>query len=146
MSENPTPPSGPISTMRLADLKEVAASMGLELPSKSRRPDYIAAIREARGAGSKPAPVKEPAKSDQHGDPTEQLELPDAKPQKDSGTELSDEEKKAALDALGEAAERRAEERTDDDENPRSRRNRSRRNRNRNRDDRQDRSDRQVTR
>ena len=136
--------------MRLADLKELAASMGLELPSKSRRPDYIAAIREARD-GTSAAPEQaadsassakdEQTKTDQHGEPTEQLELPAAK-KKDSGRELSDDEKKAALDALGDAAERRAEERTDDD-NRGGRRNRSRRNRNRNRDDRQDRGERQ---
>ncbi len=136
--------------MRLDDLKELAASMGLELPSKSRRPDYIAAIREARD-GTSAAPKQaadsassakdEQTKTDQHGDPTEQLELPAAK-KKDSGRDLSDDEKKAALDALGDAAERRAEERTDDD-NRGGRRNRSRRNRNRNRDDRQDRGERQ---
>ncbi|WP_126417296.1 transcription termination factor Rho [Trueperella bialowiezensis] len=131
--------------MRLADLKELAAHMGLDLPPKSRRPEYITAIRaarEAEKAAGKETPKKSaPAKAkeketkpvDQHGDPTEQLELPKARTKASAGPELSDEEKKAALDALGDAAERRAEERADED-SPRGRRNRSRRTRNRNED------------
>ncbi|WP_307683385.1 transcription termination factor Rho [Trueperella bonasi] len=125
--------------MRLADLKELAESMGLQLPAKSRRPDFIAAIREARKANQGEPATAQP-KSDQHpesephNDTSEQIELPKARSKKsDSGKELSADEKKAALDALGDAAERRAGERGDEGDN--RRRSRSRRNRNRNRDD-----------
>ncbi|MBB3025407.1 Transcription termination factor Rho [Trueperella pyogenes] len=174
MSENVTPPSGPISTMRLADLKRLASIMGLTLPANARRTDYIPAIREARAlqkaqsqgkpAQSKPAKKAEakaekaapktaeakatkderPArnkrgarkaeeKANQHGDPAVQLDLPVSKAR--PAKELSQDEKKAALEALGEAAERRAEESADDDDA--RGRSRNRRNRNRNRNDRE---------
>lgn len=153
--------------MRLADLKELAAFMGLQLPPKSRRNDYITAIREARTAaraqaksapasaktatatGSADTPAAEaatrtPARRaktakntpekdatvNQHGDPSARLDLPPVKGR--PAKELSQDEKKAALEALGEAAERRAEEHADDD----SRNRRGRRQRNRNRGER----------
>ncbi|WP_300048098.1 transcription termination factor Rho [Trueperella sp.] len=153
--------------MRLADLKELAAFMGLQLPPKSRRNDYITAIREARTAAraqAKSAPasaktatatgsadtpaaeaaIRTPARRgkaakntpekdatvNQHGDPSARLDLPPVKGR--PAKELSQDEKKAALEALGEAAERRAEEHADDD----SRNRRGRRQRNRNRGER----------
>ncbi|MDV6238060.1 transcription termination factor Rho [Trueperella bernardiae] len=151
--------------MRLADLQELAASMGLSLPAKSRRNDYISAIREARSgqapakkdAAEKPAGAEKPAEKsaerpvrrdktqpadsqavNQHGDPSARLDLPPVKGR--PAKELSQDEKKAALDALGDAAERRAEENADDDS--RGRRGRRQRSRNRNRGDRNDRNDR----
>ncbi len=56
MSE--TPVSGPISTMRLPDLKALAQSLGLEVGPKVRRADLIAAIREVRGPARRGRPPK----------------------------------------------------------------------------------------
>ncbi|QOQ39902.1 transcription termination factor Rho [Trueperella pecoris] len=136
--------------MRLADLKTLAADMGLSLAPNARRNDLITAIREARNAAKKPksrarkasdqaTQAAQPAEKreaeetvNQHGDPKAQLDLPVSK--KKPAKELSEDEKRAALDALGDAAQRRAEESSDDDEG-RGRRGRRQRNRNRNRND-----------
>ncbi|MDO5720339.1 MAG: transcription termination factor Rho [Actinomycetaceae bacterium] len=49
MSENPTPKKRALSTMRLAELREVADEMGLKNTSKMRKQELLATIREARG-------------------------------------------------------------------------------------------------
>ncbi|MFP7696885.1 transcription termination factor Rho [Trueperella sp. LYQ143] len=165
MSENSSLPTGPISTMRLADLKTIAASMGLSLPDQARRPAYITAIREARIAGGmtvqrgpKPKSMRTPTPetpevkntqatneerpragrrgrpaqtTNQHGNPRQKLELP-ATTRAAGKPAMSQEEKEAALAALGDAAERRAEDsRADEDSRDRRSRNRQRNRRNR---------------
>lgn len=133
MSE-PTKRPPALSTMRLPELKELAAQMGLELPGKALKADYVSAIRDARkqekAAKSSAKQSKKNAK--------DEIELPDRKKSdKKNSSELSPEEKKAALDALGDAAVRRAQENEEYGDN-RNRRTRNRRNRN----DRRDRSNR----
>lgn len=61
-----TSPKGPISTMRLADLRAYAEELGIELDSKAKRPEIQAAIRAVlptrRGRPRKDvAPVEAPA-------------------------------------------------------------------------------------
>ncbi|OKL46421.1 transcription termination factor Rho [Boudabousia liubingyangii] len=68
--------SGPLSTLRLADLQALAQEMGLDVPPKTRRQDLIKLVREARNAtnggreAAKPAPEaeKETAQAKQNND------------------------------------------------------------------------------
>lgn len=57
MSENPTPKKRPLSQMRIAELRDLAESRGIEGFAKMRKPELLAAIREAQG--SKPAKTSE---------------------------------------------------------------------------------------
>ncbi|MDO5025484.1 MAG: transcription termination factor Rho [Trueperella sp.] len=124
--------------MRLPELKKLAAQMGLELPGKSLKADYVAAIRDAR----KQEKAAKTSGKQPKNNVKDEIELPNRKQAAENSVpELSPEEKKAALDALGDAAERRAQEREEDGEN-RNRRTRNRRNRNE-RNERRDRSNRQ---
>lgn len=52
MSETNTPKKRPLSTLRLAELQELADQMGLAANAKMRRPDLIALIRDARTGGA----------------------------------------------------------------------------------------------
>nr|WP_247645208.1 transcription termination factor Rho [Arcanobacterium buesumense] len=176
MSETTTARKPALSTMRLPELKELAASMGIKMPPKSRKADYIAAIRsnntEVKNSRS--------GKSVQNADKTENesvsrtvqsdasnesvdteskkidIELPNEggrnrnrrdrhNDRRSAKAKMSDEEKAAALSALEEAAERRAEERgpvrDNDDEDNRHRRDRNQNNRrDRNQNNRRDRN------
>lgn len=77
------------------------------------------------------------------GDQSAKVELPEPKGNHAQKVAMSDEEKKAALDALGEAAERRASNRDDEENSGRGRRERTRgRGRGRNRDNREGRENR----
>lgn len=165
--------------MRLPELKELAASMGINLPEKPRKADIIAAIKGANDRPSeKPArtneanseeepikPARKRGKSHKDADSHKDVEsnqdresTKDGAPNnedsvagsskndrrnrnnkrrdRNEGVELSDEEKRAKLEALGEAAERRAEEHRTEDNDDDQRYNGNRRNRNRNRRDR----------
>ncbi|WP_216404388.1 transcription termination factor Rho [Arcanobacterium phocae] len=156
--------------MRLPELKELATSMGIEMPPKSRKADYIAAIRSVTSSkktartnkqvntkDSASQPKQESAASAEENDSSKiDIELPQENSRgrnrrdrnndrRSSKAKMSDEEKTAALAALSEAAERRAEEgrgshNDNDDEDNRNQnrrdRNQNRRDRNRNRRDR----------
>ncbi|MDO5728123.1 MAG: transcription termination factor Rho [Actinomycetaceae bacterium] len=80
MSENPTPKKRSLSTMRLAELREVADEMGLTNTAKMRKPELLAAIREARG--DKPRSSQKTAKQDESAPKESQTQ--NAKPQTDS--------------------------------------------------------------
>ncbi|MFC5369764.1 transcription termination factor Rho [Arcanobacterium bovis] len=177
MSETSTKTSGSLASKLLPELKQIAASMGIKMPPKSRKADYVAAISQAGSAAKSTssqeaaAPSRErrskaqtSAKSsdkistqnDEQATPaaegTENIfgDLPrrsrnrnrsadrdgvERRPRvRREAEELSAQDKQAALEALGEAAERRAAEQQrdgeGDDENPRRNRNRRERNRN----------------
>ncbi|USR80209.1 transcription termination factor Rho [Arcanobacterium pinnipediorum] len=156
--------------MRLPELKELAASLGITMPPKSRKADYIAAIRG--NSASSHTPKNNQGQSDHNSErnshnaqsENEQTEQSSSSrssrsrkveielPEKDGSTRnrrernndrrrnnkaaMSEEEKAAALDALGEAAERRAEEGRSPEQNNEEDDSRHRRDRNRNRRDR----------
>ena len=169
--------------MRLGELQELAASIGVSVPEKARRNDYIAAIREARQEGSaEPAGKKQGAKDRGEKQPAgktkdsaesredgagrkdrsersrsgEDQESKNASAPKNrsdqghkdgpAGEDLAEsaDDRQAALDALSEAAARRAVENRKDEEEGgrRNRRNRRDRNSRRNRNDRGDRNER----
>ncbi|MGO1400905.1 MAG: transcription termination factor Rho [Flaviflexus sp.] len=130
MSENSSAPRKALTAMRLGELQELAADMGLKLDAKARRNDLITSIREARDSKKSTTPAKKTEsasaeeksekKADQAAEkkdesspaPTLDLPVPAAKesaPAADSDAELP-EDKLAALEALGEAASRKAEE------------------------------------
>ncbi|MEZ7897958.1 MAG: transcription termination factor Rho [Flaviflexus sp.] len=118
MSENSSAPRKALTAMRLGELQELAATMGLELDAKARRNDFISAIRKARDAG-RPVPQDAPsAQEDASSAPVENtreaqqapaIELPEPAQATESAPDLP-EDKLAALEALGEAASRKAEE------------------------------------
>nr|WP_275587078.1 transcription termination factor Rho [Arcanobacterium pluranimalium] len=150
----------------LPELKQIAASMGIKMPPKSRKADYVAAISQAGAAPSQErkskaqAPSKKSETSAKQSDETAKLaaegtenivaDLPKRTRNRSRHTDrdgverrarinresedLSVEEKQAALEALGEAAERRAAQQQrdteGDDDNPRRNRNRRERTRN----------------
>ncbi|MCI6574536.1 MAG: transcription termination factor Rho [Arcanobacterium sp.] len=91
--------------MRVADIKTLAAQMGIDLGPKARKTDYIDAIkasgapfvtrkRRSRAAAEQPAAAAEPTAVRQA-----EAEQP----------QLDDAEKAAALEAIGEAAQRKAQ-------------------------------------
>ncbi|MDD7504982.1 MAG: transcription termination factor Rho [Actinomycetaceae bacterium] len=111
--------------MRLPELKALAQEMGIALPEKARKADIAALIREARKAGGG-SPKQ--AKTDKATKATTDAEKAQRETEKQevahdvqeglqrgrnrrrsAAAEMSDDEKKAALEALGDAAERRAE-------------------------------------
>ncbi len=163
MSETTTGRKPALSTMRLPELKELATSMGIEMPPKSRKADYIAAIRSVTSSkktartnkqvntkDSASQPKQESAASAEENDSSKiDIELPQENSRgrnrrdrnndrRSSKAKMSDEEKAAALAALSEAAERRAEEGrgSHNDNNDEDNRNQNRRDRNQNRRDR----------
>lgn len=46
--------TGSLSTLRLAELQQLATSMGIPVSAKMRKADLVSAIREERGASSRP--------------------------------------------------------------------------------------------
>lgn len=80
MSDNANEKKRPLSTMRLPELREMAAALGIA-PDKMRRPELIAAIRDANGETARVGrPRKE--KVAENAAPTRpaEIELPAAKP------------------------------------------------------------------
>lgn len=65
MSETNTPKKRPLSTLRLAELQELADQMGLAANAKMRRPELIALIREARTGAPAPQKTREGAKTNE---------------------------------------------------------------------------------
>ena len=98
MSENSLSASS-LNAMRVAQVKELAGQMGINLGPKARKADYVAAIRakqaEAQGKGERAESAAAAV-----------AEVPAHTREK---VELDPEQKQAALDALGDAAQRRAE-------------------------------------
>lgn len=177
MSETTTGRKPALSTMRLPELKALATSMGIDMPAKSKKADYVAAIKGAistkktarveKSAPAQPVPQenqttnvapKQPTQSEETAPKSEkkiELDLPEEGHQRNrrernndrrrnNKNKLSEEEKVAALDALGDAAERRAEEgrgNRDGEEDGRQRNRRDRNNR-RERNNRRDRNNR----
>ncbi len=212
MSETPTT-SGrkpALSAMRLPELKELAASMGISMPPKSRKADYVAAIKgngapqsartdkaetnagetppsrerndrgpnsgrgsddeggsnrndrredrdergssnsrsdsdrsnddssdESRDSGEQDGDRRRHNRRSDDGRDDDRQRNRTRNRRSDQSEDMTPEEKQAALDALGEAAERRAEDhRGDDDDSNRNRGRNNRRERNRNRRDR----------
>ena len=182
MSETPTQSRTSISTMRLPELKEMAASMGISMPPKSLKADYVSAIRsggrtvaasqneapqratsdEAADAGAQPRVRRQPSDASDRGDrrerrrPREDREERQPRDNRENREEREERQprenrerredagdrrresdinpdKQAALDALGDAAVRRAEDHRGEDGEDRRDRNRNRRDRNRNR-------------
>ncbi|MDP9800515.1 transcription termination factor Rho [Arcanobacterium wilhelmae] len=163
MSENTE-----LSTMKLPELKALAAQLGLKVPARSKKAEYQAAIAKHNakasaesapqpGQESAPAPAAEagqaPRENGEANGESEgrrrrdrgrgrgrgaKVDLPEPKGENAETAEksaMTDEEKKAALDALGDAAERRASHRDEDENQGRGRRERTRgRGRGRNRD------------
>ncbi|MDD7687464.1 MAG: transcription termination factor Rho [Actinomycetaceae bacterium] len=104
MSDKPLSVSA-LNAMRVADIKTLAAQMGIDLGPKARKTDYIDAIkasgapfvtrkRRSRAAAEQPAAAAEPTAVRQA-----EAEQP----------QLDDAEKAAALEAIGEAAQRKAQ-------------------------------------
>lgn len=158
--------TGAISTMRLPELKELASTLGIEVDSKARKADLIAAIRAEQ---SQPARARKDSTETTRNEDATQFErsarsartsrtprttddivLPDGeasennrrndrrayRDQENSNSAKREprlsEEKRAALEAIGDAAESQA---NDEEDSPNRRnRNRNRRDRNRNRD------------
>lgn len=118
MSENSSAPRKALTAMRLGELQELANTMGLQLDAKARRNDYITAIRKARDAGRKVAAEQAPKEDNDKTESAREesalptIEIPEPAASEpasnDSGSELP-EDKLAALEALGEAASRKAE-------------------------------------
>lgn len=115
MSDKPLSATA-LNAMRVADIKALAAQMGLTLAPKARKADYVAAIKAARaGASHGEAQTKEVAQEQ-----APMIELPElqerAERTKRRGraavrTSEVDTDKAAALEAIGEAAARKAENR-----------------------------------
>lgn len=115
MSDKPLSATA-LNAMRVADIKALAAQMGLTLAPKARKADYVAAIKAARaGASHGEAQTKEVTQEQ-----APMIELPElqerAERTKRRGraavrTSEVDTDKAAALEAIGEAAARKAENR-----------------------------------
>ena len=115
MSDKPLSATA-LNAMRVADIKALAAQMGLTLDPKARKADYIAAIKAARaGASHVEAQTKEVA-----AEQTPMIELPELQERAErtkrrgraaARTSEVDSDKAAALEAIGEAAARKAENR-----------------------------------
>ncbi len=115
MSDKPLSATA-LNAMRVADIKALAAQMGLTLAPKARKADYVAAIKAARaGASHGEVQTKEAAQEQ-----APMIELPElqerAERTKRRGraavrTSEVDTDKAAALEAIGEAAARKAENR-----------------------------------
>ena len=127
MSENSSAPRKALTAMRLSELQELASDMSLELPAKARRNDYITKIRDARSTGTDAAPKqaeKETAQPTSAGQDSAsdrqksdgkretnapKLDLPVKKTEDATAEKDIEGDKLAALEALGEAASRKAE-------------------------------------
>ena len=115
MSDKPLSATA-LNAMRVADIKALAAQMGLTLDPKARKADYIAAIKAARaGASHVEAQTKEVA-----AEQTPMIELPELQERAErtkrrgraaARTSEVDSDKAAALEAIGEATARKAENR-----------------------------------
>lgn len=115
MSDKPLSVSA-LHAMRVADIKALAAQMGINLDPKARKVDYINAIkssgapfvtRKRRAKASAEAPVSDKSVSEEYSDKPVA-----AKQGKQTASEqlpLDDAEKAAALEAIGEAAQRKAQ-------------------------------------
>lgn len=116
MSDKPLSATA-LNAMRVADIKALAAQMGLTLDPKARKADYVAAIKAARaGAPRTEAQAEAPAAEQE----VPMIELPEPQDRAERikrrgrtaqrASEV-DSDKAAALEAIGEAATRKAENR-----------------------------------
>lgn len=155
MSEKASAPRKSLTAMRLGELKELAAELGVETDAKARRNDLISAIRAARGNKKPDAPVvtEELPVANEETESAPQERGSRRRKKNDNQDSETTDDRQAQLDALGEAAARRAEEKKenkdaknngddDGDDNRRNRNRRNRRDRNRNKNDRNDRGER----
>lgn len=116
MSDKPLSATA-LNAMRVADIKALAAQMGLTLDPKARKADYVAAIKAAR-AGAPRAEAQEEAPVAEQEVPM--IELPEPQDRAERSKRRGrtsqrasevDSDKAAALEAIGEAATRKAENR-----------------------------------
>ena len=76
--------TGSLSTLRLAELQQLAASMGIAVNPKMRKADLVSAIREQRGAAGRPAERSAaPHETSERSEPTP--EAPEQAAEQDAG-------------------------------------------------------------
>ena len=65
--------TGALSTLRLAELQQLASSMGISVNAKMRKADLVSAIREQRGGGSRAAATETatPSSDESNAEPSE---------------------------------------------------------------------------
>lgn len=112
MSETTTGRKPALSTMRLPELKALATSMGIDMPAKSKKADYVAAIKGAistkktarveKSASAQPAPQENQTTNGAPKQPTQSEET------------APKSEKKIELDLPEEGHQRNRRERNND--------------------------------
>ncbi|NLI03959.1 MAG: transcription termination factor Rho [Actinomycetaceae bacterium] len=107
--------------MLLPELKELAASMGIKMPAKSRKADYLAAIKSARAGDQGAAPAKSesprtrktsaPAKADEQQETPKRATKAAQKSEGNKAEAPATEEKAKADDGKSQEADRRQRQR-----------------------------------
>lgn len=116
MSDKPLSATA-LNAMRVADIKALAAQMGLTLDPKARKADYVAAIKAARAdaprveAQAEAPAVEQEVPMIELPEPQDRAERSKRRGRTSQRASEVDSDKAAALEAIGEAATRKAENR-----------------------------------